>query len=301
MAKRRFRFSLGVICAIASPLLYSITIPLAKILLERELVDPWMLAGLLDLFAGLGIAAVYNWRNLVLRKPSENPLQGKDWRWLWGSIFIGGMIAPVMQTFGIAYSPAATASLLLNLEGVITSLIAWIIFREVFDRRVALGLTAITLGSAILIWHQDSELSLSVGSLAIVVACFAWATSTNLTHKVSSKDSLQVVMFRTGISGLFNVILALTIGNPLPQPHILAIIALAGAFCVGLTFLSFMVALRHIGTSRASTFFALFPFAGAIWSVLVLGEALTLQLLIAAGFMAIGLWFCTVRARIKSP
>jgi drug/metabolite transporter (DMT)-like permease len=37
---------------------------------------------------------------------------------------------------GLAATPASSASLLLNLEGVLTALLAWFVFRENFDRRV---------------------------------------------------------------------------------------------------------------------------------------------------------------------
>jgi drug/metabolite transporter (DMT)-like permease len=287
------KISPGVWFAIAAPLAYSATIPFSKILLRQ--VEPWMLAGLLDFTGGLSVALLYLLRWGITRQPPTAQLQGKDWKWLWGSMVAGGLLAPVLQTFGIAHSTASTASLLLNLEGVFTAGIAWIVFREKFNHWVALGLLTITAGSIILVWQGDSAFQLSTGALAIMGACVAWATSSNLTAKVSASDPLQVVMFRLGVSGGLNVVLAAALGNPFPSLPVLGAIALIGFFCVSLTFLSFVMALRYIGASGAGAFFSLFPFSGAVLSVLILSEPITHRLLIAAVVMAIGLGFCLSR------
>lgn len=279
----------GVVFAIAAPLLYSATVPLSKVFSQQ--VEPWILAGLLDLYAGLGIAFVFVLQRFLIHKAPVNPLRGKDWRWVWLSIAIGGIIAPVLQTYGIAYSPASVAALLLNLEGVFTALIAWCIFREPFDRRVALGLATITLGGMVLIWQGDA-LDLSWGALAIAGASLAWATSSNLTQKVATRNPLQVIMFRVGVSGAVNTTLALTAGNSLPPLPLMGAIALTGLCCIALTFLCFILALRHIGTSKAGTFFSLFPFTAAVLSILTLNEPITVRLAIAGVLMAIGLGFC---------
>lgn len=283
----------GILFAIAAPLAYSATIPFSKIFLTQ--VEPWMLAGLLDLAAGISVAMIYGLRWAIIRQWPEERLQGKDWNWLWGSIFAGGLIAPVLQTYGIDHSTASTASLLLNLEGVFTAGIAWIVFRERFNQWVALGLSCITVGSVVLVWQGDAALHFSTGALTIAVACVAWATSSNLTAQISAKDPLQVVMFRTGVSGGVNVLFALAIGNRLPTLSMLGAIALVGFFCVALTFLAFVMALRYIGASGAGTFFSLFPFSGAVLSILILHEPVTPQLLMAGVMMAVGLGFCLKR------
>ncbi|MBD2464796.1 DMT family transporter [Oscillatoria sp. FACHB-1407] len=290
MAQARNPFFSGVAFAIAAPLLYSATVPLSKIFSQQ--VEPWMLAGLLDLCAGIGVAVVYLLQRFVIYKAPHNALRGRDWRWLLLSILIGGLFAPVLQTYGIAYSSASVASLMLNLEGVFTALIAWWVFREPFDRRVAWGLGMITLGSMVLVWQGDAAFSLSWGAIAIAGASLAWATSSNLTQKIADRNPLQVVMYRVGVSGSLNTTLAFLAGNALPAPPLLGAIALTGLFCIALTFLCFMLALRQIGTSRAGTFFSLFPFTGAVLSIISLNEPVTSRLLIAGVLMAIGLGFC---------
>jgi drug/metabolite transporter (DMT)-like permease len=283
----------GVLFAIAAPLTYSATIPFSKIFLNQ--VDPWMLAGLLDFAAGISVALVYGFRWAMTRQLPEERLQGKDWNWLWGSIFAGGLMAPVLQTYGIDHSTASTASLLLNLEGVFTAGIAWVVFRETFNHWVALGLLCITMGGFVLIWQNNATIQFSIGAITITLACIAWATSSNFTARISTKDPLQVVMLRTGLSGGVNVLIALAIGNKLPSLLMLGAIASVGFFCVAFTFLAFVMALRSIGASGAGTFFALFPFSGAVLSIMMLNEPVTPQLLIAGAMMAVGLVFCLKR------
>ncbi len=292
------RLSPGVAFAIAAPLLYSFTIPLSKLFLRQ--VEPWMLAGLLDLGAGLGMAIVYLVRRVISRQPTPNLMEKRDWYWLLVSIFTGALMASVLQTYGIANSTASAASLLLNLEGVFTGLIAWFVFREVFNSQTAMGLATITAGSLILVWAGDSSLSFSWGSLAIVGSCLCWATASNITRKVVSRDAVQVVMVKNLISGSLNVLLALAVGDRLPSAPIFGVIAIAGFLSLGLTYLFFILALRHLSTSRVGAFFSIFPFSGAVLAVIILGEPVTPQLLAAAVLMAIGLWFCLSKKNANS-
>lgn len=293
--RQNWGVSPGVGFAIAAPLLYSTLVPLSKIFLRQ--VDAWMLAGLLDLGAGLGMVMVYLLREAVRRRPIKNGLAEGDWRWFGASIFAGGLLGPVLQTYGIAHSMAASASLLLNLEGVFTGLIAWIIFKEPFNKRVAWGLATITSGSVILIGAGESMFKFSLGSLAVVGACLGWATASNLTHKISNRDPIQLVMLKTCVTGSLNVAFALAIGNTLPVLSVLGAIALTGFLCIGLTFLCYIMALRHVGTSRTGAFFSLFPFSGAILAIFILGEPVTPNLLVAGGLMAFGVCFCLNKQR----
>lgn len=158
----------GVAYAISAPLLYGASIPLLKGLLG--LVTPWMLAGLLFLSAGLGLATI----RLVGRtwgwKPAVKPLAGQDWLWLGAAILAGEVIGTVLLMVGLANSPASSASLLLNLEVVLTVLIAWFVFQEQFSWRTALGVGVIIAGSGLLS-AENSEFGVTSASLAIAGSC----------------------------------------------------------------------------------------------------------------------------------
>jgi len=286
----------GVVLAIAAPLIYSTSIPLSKVFLTHT--QPWMLAGLLDLGAALGMAGVYWLRPLLFKTPVTNPVELKDWKWIVGSIFAGSLLAPVLQIYGIAHSTAASASLLLNLEGVFTAVISWVVFRERFDRHIAGGLLIITLGSTMLVWSGDAT-HFSWGSLLVMGGALAWASSSNLLRQFSSRDPVQITLIKTSISGTVNVSLALLIGDTLPGLPILGAIALMGFLCIGMTYVLYIVALRKLGTASVGTYFAIFPFIGAILAVVFLQEPVTVQLLISGGLMAIGLGISLRRRKLS--
>ena len=66
----------------------------------------------------------------------------------------GGTLGPLLLTAGLAGTPAATASLLLNLEGVFTLSIAWVVFHLNVDLRVGAGAPAILLAAGLLSWTR---------------------------------------------------------------------------------------------------------------------------------------------------
>src|SRR5207247_42292 len=149
-------------------LLFGASTPLAKLLLESA--DPWMLAGLLYLGSGVGLAGA----QLVRRRSLEARLRGRDWGWLAAAVGMGGVAGPVRLLHGLAETSASSASLLLNLEGVLTALLAWAVFREHFHGRIALGMGLIAAGGLVLSW-TGSGVELSAGAAAVAGACLAWA------------------------------------------------------------------------------------------------------------------------------
>ena len=128
----------GAPLAILSAALFGASTPFAKLLLGGG-VDPWMLAGLLYLGSGVGLGIVEIVRRAAGRASSEAPLRRGDFPWLALIVLSGGVVAPVLLMLGLAATPASTASLLLNLEGLATMAIAWLVFRENVDRRLLAG------------------------------------------------------------------------------------------------------------------------------------------------------------------
>jgi hypothetical protein len=76
----------------------------------------------------------------------------------------------------------------------------------------------------------------------------------------------------------------------MPRLGLIAQAASVGFFGYGLSLVLFVLALRNLGTARTGAYFAIAPFFGAIVAVIFLGDAITVQLCIAAALMALGLW-----------
>jgi drug/metabolite transporter (DMT)-like permease len=273
----------GIPAALAAALLFGAATPLAKLLLGP--FDPWMLAGVLYLGSGIGLAFV---RFMRIERGAR--IGRHDIPWLVGAIAAGGLIAPVLLMWGLAHSQASAASLLLNGEGVFTALIAWFVFRENFDRRIALGMLLILLGAVVLSWPSDHRLEATLPSLAILAACWAWALDNNVTRKVALVDATTIAMLKGLAAGAVNLGLALAAGSSLPAAVPLASAAGLGFVSYGLSLVLFVSALRGLGTARTAAYFSTAPFAGAALSVFMFQEDLTWRLGAAAVLMGVGVW-----------
>lgn len=199
-------------------------------------------------------------------------------------------MGPVLLMAGLQHTGASAASLLLTLEGVATALMAWFIFHESFDRRIALGMASIAAGAAVLSWTGQPQLSGLLGPLAIVGACVAWGLDNNLTRKVSLADPLQIVEFKGLIAGPVNLALGLLAGGQLRGLSAAAVAGLVGFLGYGVSLVLFVYALRHLGTARTGAYFSTAPFLGAIAALALLQEPLTIQLLAAGVLMGLGVW-----------
>ena len=191
---------------------------------------------------------------------------------------------------GLTRTDAAAASLLLTFEGAATALIAWFIFHENFDRRVALGMLCLLAGVAVLSWSGAPTLDSFVGPLAIIGACISWGIDNNLTRKVSLADPLQIVMLKGLIAGPFNLALGLFIGAAMPALSTAIMAGVVGFFGYGVSLALFVVALRHLGAARTGAYFSTAPFIGSVAAVIALGEPITAQLSAGALLMALGVW-----------
>jgi drug/metabolite transporter (DMT)-like permease len=276
----------GISFALLSAALFGASTPFAKLLLGS--VDPWMMAGLLYLGAGVGLALVHLTR-AVWRMPAiEAPLRRADLPWLALVILAGGLLGPLLLMLGLTRTDAAGTSLLLNLEGLATMAIAWIVFRENVDRRLLLGAFAILAGAFLLSWQGQA--SFQWGALFIAGACLCWGIDNNLTRKLSSADPVQIAMLKGLVAGTVNLTLSMLHGAGLPSASTVLAVAVVGFLGYGVSLALFVLALRHLGTARTGAYFSLAPFAGAVLAVLMLRDPVSAQLLIAGGLMVFGLW-----------
>ena len=272
----------GVAAALAAALLFGAATPLAKWMLDS--VSPWLLAGLLYLGSGIGLTL---YRRLM-RAPAVR-IPRDELPWFAGAIAAGGIAGPVLLMIGLTGIPASGASLLLNAEGVFTALLAWFVFRENFDRRIALGMGAIAAGAVVLSWPGEARFTGLWPALAVLGACFAWGVDNNLTRKISLADATWIAAVKGLVSGTVNLILALLLGAAMPAlPH-LAGAMLLGFLAYGVSLALFVVGLRHLGTARTGAYFSVAPFFGATLALLM-GEPATMRLLAAGALMALGTW-----------
>src|SRR3954451_4940786 len=135
----------SVAAAMGAAALFGASTPFAKRIVGD--MSPAVLAGLLYLGSGVGL-----WLARVVRDRGFAPTQmaPAEWPWFGAAILFGGVLGPLLLMLGLAHTSAAHASLLLNLEAVLTALLAWIVFRENADRRIVLGMALIVAGGLVL-------------------------------------------------------------------------------------------------------------------------------------------------------
>lgn len=254
--------------ALLAALLFGASTPVAKMLVAS--IHPLYLAGLLYAGSGLGLSLVRLIRDRRLQVPS---LSSKDgYRFLAASA-CGGILAPVLLMYGLRCTSAAQASLLLNLEVVLTASFAWLAFGENAGRRVVAGMLFIVLGGMVLSWSPAGPAQISMpGTLAIAAACGFWALDNNLTRDIASTDSLFLAAGKGLIAGATNLGLAAATSASRPTAgEGFAAMAL-GLVGYGLSLVLFIIALRGLGTARTSAYFSTAPFIGAAFAVLLLHE-----------------------------
>jgi drug/metabolite transporter (DMT)-like permease len=276
----------SILFALSAAALFGASTPLAKLLTGT--VSPVLLGGLLYLGSGIGLCAIRFVRDRGWRSTGMTPAQ---WPWLLGAVLFGGILGPVALMYGLVHTSGASASMLLNLEAVLTALIAWIVFRENADRRVVLGMLAIVAGGVVLSWptaHNAADHDL--GAIAIALACACWAIDNNLTRKVSANDALFIASSKGLIAGAVNTAVALTYGAALPAVPTMAAILTVGLLGYGISLVLFVLALRGLGSARTGAYFSTAPFIGAVVSLTVLGESTDAAFWLAAALMALGVW-----------
>jgi drug/metabolite transporter (DMT)-like permease len=277
----------GILPALGAALLFGASVPLAKPL--SAAMGPWLLAGLLYLGSGLGLAMLRRWRG-------SDPVAFSfgDLGWLSAAVICGGIAGPVLLLWGLSHTSAAIASLLLNAEGALTVLIAWFVFGENFDGRIACGMLCILSGALVLAWPgatlSAESPAATLPTLSILAACLAWAIDNNLTRKIAAVDATFLAMTKGLVAGVTNVAIAFTTEASLPSVGEALAAAVLGFVSYGTSLVLFIVALRDLGSARTSAYFSIAPFVGALIAVPMFSEPLTVSLACAAALMASGVW-----------
>lgn len=261
--------------------------PQAKIFVGTA--DLWLVAGLLYLGSGLGLLIVLLVRAGFGIPVGRSPLNRAEWPWMLGSTLVSGIIAPVLLMLGLEFTHASTAALLFNLEGLSTMALAWLLFRERFEHRLFLGALLVLAGCGLLTW-RGGPAGFDLGAVMIVAACLFWGLGNVMTRKLMGADPIQVTMVKGLIGGAVNIVLAFARGAAMPSLGATLGACGVGFLAYGLSFVCFILSLRHMGTARTGAYLSTAPFFGALFAILIFSEPITPRFLGAAALMAAGVW-----------
>ena len=252
--------------AILAAALYAINIPLSKILLHQ--VSPTMMAAFLYLGAGLGL---FIYRLFTPKKENSEPLTKEDLPYTIGMIVLD-IAAPILLMLGLQQTNSANASLLNNFEIVATSLIAFFIFKEAISKKLGFAIILVTLASIALSFEGKGSFDFNIGSLFVLGAASCWGLENNCTRMLSSKSSVQITTIKGIFSGLGSLIVALIIGEHFPTIICMIAVLILGFISYGLSINFYIKAQKDLGAAKTSAYYAIAPFLGAGFGMLLLHE-----------------------------
>lgn len=285
--------NVAILLAVLAAALYAISTPISKVMLQ--VVQPTMMAAFLYLGAGIGVGMMMLVRYERKRPSSEERLHRRDIPYT-AAMVVLDIAAPILMMYGLKTCYAANTSLLNNFEIVATAIIALLFFREAVGRRLWTAICLVTTASMLLSLENSNigdALTFSKGSLLVLAATVCWGLENNCTRQIAERDPMEIVTIKGFGSGLGALAIAFAVGEHLPDMQHITFILMLGFVAYGLSIYCYTYAQRVIGAAKTSTYYALAPFVGALLSILLLGEPVTLTFVVASLVMAVGCWLAT--------
>ena len=272
-----------------SAALFGISPPLAKLLVKD--IPPIALAGLLYLGAFIGLSLYSISRRIVSAESTRRAnLKKGDLPWLLGAILSGGIIAPICLMFGLSQISGFTTSLLLNLEGIFTAIIAVIFFKENAGKRLWLALMCMTVAGVFETWDSSQGRFSLLGPLLVTLSMICWGIDNNLTRNISTRNPAQITRIKGFVSGLVSLSLTYALGMEIKWDVSICYALLLGALSYGISLVFFIKALEGLGSFRTGMFFSLAPFIGALTSLILLREWIGWVMFPAIMLTVAGVW-----------
>lgn len=258
---------IAVIFALLAAIFYAINTPVSKVLLDN--VGPTYMAAFLYLGAGIGVGIMYMFR--FRNESNEERLGIKDLPYTLGMIVLD-VAAPIFLMLGIKNGSASNASLLGNFEIVATTLIALLIFGEKITAKLWCGISFIFASSIFLSLEGAERFQFSLGSVFVFLATCCWGLENNCTRKISDKSTHEIVLLKGIFSGCGALIVAMIVGEKMPEIRFIIFAMLLGFIAYGLSIFLYIKAQRELGAAKTSAYYAIAPFIGAFIAFAVNGE-----------------------------
>lgn len=269
--------------AILAAALYAINIPLSKILLQH--VSPTMMAAFLYLGAGIGL---FIYGKITKEREHSELLTKAELPYTIGMILLD-IAAPILLMLGLGSTNSANASLLNNFEIVATSCIAFLIFKETLSQKLTFAIILVTIASITLSFEGKGSFQFNTGSLLVLAASCCWGLENNCTRMLSSKSSVQITTIKGLFSGLGSLIVALIVGESIPEITWIIAVLLLGFIAYGLSINFYIKAQKHLGAAKTSAYYSIAPFLGVFFGIVLLNETPCIQFYIGLVIMIIAI------------
>ena len=266
-------------CSLAA-VLFGISAPAASQLAGD--MGAFTLAGLLYLGAAIAVLPIVG-----RVRPTKRALVRSAPR-LATAVVLGGAVGPVLLAAGLGHAPAATASLLLNLELVFTTVLAYFVFKEHIGSRVVAGTALVVVAGLVLGWSGEADLRWGV--VLIAGACFCWAVDNCVTANLDELAPSHITFVKGVIAGGANLAIGLALGAAVEGWSIIAALVVGG-FGYGMSITLWVAGARDLGAARGQLVFATAPFVGAIVAWTVFAEPVTTREVVSLVIAAVGVSF----------
>ncbi|MFH1686419.1 MAG: DMT family transporter [bacterium] len=203
----------------------------------------------------------------------------------------------IMAT-GLKEVSASHTAWILSTAPVFITLLAWLWLKERFASVKWLGVALAIAGVVVMTANGTLE-NLgwinSRGDLIVLSSCVTWAVHTVITRDLTTRiDPLVATFWMTGIAGLIFVPLTLVTDGPSIWTDLdlwtwLSLIFL-GVFCLAIAFWLWAEGLAKQTAARVGVYLYIEPLFAMFFAWLLLGEAITLWLILGAGMITAGVY-----------
>jgi drug/metabolite transporter (DMT)-like permease len=211
----------------------------------------------------------------------------RRWLWLAPIGLINSAVPFVLFAWAAERAPAAIGAICNAMTVLFAALIAFLFFGERIGMRRALALLVGFSGVVVLATAKVAGLSIGAAVIAGALASLLYGLGVNLVKRhMTGLPPAASAAATLGCASLWMLPMALTHWPQGPVPGAAWACAITlGVVCTGLAFLMFYRLIARIGPSRASTVTYLVPLFGAAFAWLLLGEPVTLQMLLAGALI----------------
>lgn len=274
--------SFAVLLALAAAFFFGVSTPLSKALIND--LNPFLLAGLLYLGAGLGLSAYTLLRGGGLLPPPAT----LKYKYIIGMIVFGGLLGPVLLMAAVKIAPAASVSIWLNMELVATAFLGHFLFRDHLDKRGWLSV-ALSLAAGILLSYSGGVAGFTAG-LLVALACFSWGLDNHFTALIDDLSPVQSTILKGLAAGTTNLLIGLALAGGAPALPAVGKALLVGFLCYGLSITFYISAAQKLGAVRSQLIFSVAPLFGVLLAVLALNETLSSVQLISGTLLFASVW-----------
>lgn len=277
----------GLLFAFLSSFLYDLNVPVSKYSLKTLSTNEILFLLYFGSAVGLFLLMLFNKKQKFSLKPEKGE-----------SIFIIGVIifdilAALFIVESLKYIDASTVSLISILEISFTIVISHFIFKTKISKNLIIAVILVSIGGILLSFDSSTEFKLSIASMLTVFATACWGLENNLTAKVSDKNPLLLIFYKCFAVAIFNLLFILNINIFelfINNWYLLVI----GFFTYGISILYYVYAINYIGISKTSIVFSFSPVFGALISLILFKEKITIYFVISLILMLMGIYFTII-------